>query len=347
MGDRVFVVEVVSDGPMGYPYDEVLSVGVCSVDLDAGDFDSVYDAVIAWEPKYLGKEKLDYAEANGLETMLLYDGVPEDQVASELLEVLKDQYVTSYDVRNVFGRYLTNKPWDVTFHTHIMGSIMARQPISLRSKRPEDEPGTIVKAYRRTFGRDDPANVGRKRGALELAQMASELAISLRERGKFRFSEAEHRRQRPEDRQHVGGDCRGKVDRPDRQQPHHEKDCGEYAAAHREGQEHHEPEEQEAHCEQPPSGAVPVVEIYEAQAQQPHERGHDREQARDLGALPPLADLPAELGAVDAPPAAVPSVALAGHLPVASGTCEGVLRDDRSAVGAVASHRDSNRPLCC
>lgn len=186
MGERLYVVEIIADGDNGYPYDEVLSIGVCSVDLDAGDFDSEYEAVIQWEPKYLGKTKLDHAEAHGLDTMLLYDGLPEEQVVKEFREIVKGQCVTSYDVRQEFGRYLTYEPWDITFITSIVGSIMARQPISLRSKRPEDEAKIIAKAYRKTFGRDDPANVGKKRGALELAQMASMVAINLRGRGKYR-----------------------------------------------------------------------------------------------------------------------------------------------------------------
>lgn len=46
MGDKIYVVETISDGSEGFPYDEILSIGVCAVDLDAGDFESVYDAYI-------------------------------------------------------------------------------------------------------------------------------------------------------------------------------------------------------------------------------------------------------------------------------------------------------------
>jgi len=184
MTDRIFVIETIADGAHGFPYDEILSLGVCSVDLDQGDYDSVYDAVIAYDPKEIGKPKLDYAEMRGLKVISLYGGIPEQQAAAELMAIIKGQYVTSYDIRQEFNKYLTNDPWDVTFLTHIMPSISARQPISLRCHDPEDEPDVIVKAYRRTF-RDDPAHVGRDRSALALAQMAAELMISLHERGKY------------------------------------------------------------------------------------------------------------------------------------------------------------------
>lgn len=184
MGDKIYVVETISDGSEGYPYDEVLSIGVCAVDLDAGDFESVYDAIILAEPRYLGKQKRDYAERQGLDIARLYVGTPLETVAREFKAVVKGQYVTSYDIRQEFTKYLTNDPWDITFESQIMPSISSRQPISLRCKYPEEEPDIIRKAYRRMF-RDDPANVGRDRSALALAQMASQIAIELRARGKY------------------------------------------------------------------------------------------------------------------------------------------------------------------
>ncbi len=184
MGDRIYVVQTISDGSEGFPYDEILSIGVCAVDLDGGDFESVYDAFVQAEPKYVGKQKLDYAEAQGLDVAQLYVGTPLETVAKEFREIVKGQYVTSYDIRQEFTKYLTNDPWDITFEASVLPSISARQPISLRCKYPADEPETIRKAYRRMF-RDDPANVGRERGALALAQMASQIAIALRARGKY------------------------------------------------------------------------------------------------------------------------------------------------------------------
>ncbi len=187
MGEKIYVVESISDGAQGFPYDQILSIGVCAVDLDTGDFDSVYHAVLAIEPKYLGKARLDYAEAHGLDVSLLYDGVPVDEAVSKFKKVIKDQYVTSYDIRQEFSKYLINAPWDITLEAHILSSIMTRQPISFRCKYPEDEPDIIVKAYRKMFRGKDPANVGKGRGALELAQMASQIMINLYERDKYRM----------------------------------------------------------------------------------------------------------------------------------------------------------------
>ena len=184
MSDPIYVIESISDGAEGHPYDEILSIAVCRVDLDAGDYDTVFNEVVQAEPKYVGKRKLDYAESKGLDVQSLYTGKDIGDIVSELREIVKGQYVTSYDIRQQFTKYLCNDPWDLTGYVSIMPSIMMRQPVSLKCKYPEDEPDIIVKAYRKVF-RNDPANVGRGRGAMELAQMASMVAISLRARGRF------------------------------------------------------------------------------------------------------------------------------------------------------------------
>ncbi len=184
MSDPVYVIESISDGAEGHPYDEILSIAACKVDLDAGDYETVFSEVVQVEPKYVGKRKLDYAESKGLDVQSLYTGMPLGDIVRELTEIVKGQYVTSYDIRQQFTKYLCNDPWDLTGSVTIMPSIMMRQPISLRCKYPEDEPDIIVKAYRKAF-RNDPANVGKNRDAMELAQMASMVAISLRARGKY------------------------------------------------------------------------------------------------------------------------------------------------------------------
>ena len=184
MSDPIYVIESISDGAEGHPYDEVLSIAVCEVDLDGGDFNTVFSETIQAEPRYVGKRKLDYAESKGLDVQELYTGLPQGEVVRKLQDIVRGKYVTSYDIRQQFTKYLCNDPWDLTGSVTIMPSIMMRQPISLKCKYPEDEPDIIVKAYCKAY-RNDPIGVGRKRGAMELAQMASMVAISLHARGKY------------------------------------------------------------------------------------------------------------------------------------------------------------------
>lgn len=185
MADRIFVIEALSSGPDGYPYDEIVDIAVCSVDPEANDFDTVYHNTVYRDPKDLGKAKLDYiSERHGIFAEEIYAGDPENKVAAEIMDIIYGQNVTSYDIRQTFTKYMVCDPWDITFRTTIMPSVSARQPISLRCKDPSDEPDIIRKAYRRTF-RNDPAGVGRGKRAIDLAQMTSCLLLELRSRGKY------------------------------------------------------------------------------------------------------------------------------------------------------------------
>jgi len=185
MSDDIYVVQTLTTGPDGYPYDEIIEVAICRADIDAMTFETVYNNIVCFDPKDLGKKKLDYLTENfKMEVGEIYNGLPEPQVAKEVLDIIKGKDVACYDVRQEFGRYMICAPWDITYETSIMPSISARMPISLRCKTPDDEPEIIRKAYRRLL-KKDPANVGRGRRAVDLAAMSCELMFEMRRKGKY------------------------------------------------------------------------------------------------------------------------------------------------------------------
>jgi hypothetical protein len=185
MSEKVFVIQAIASGPEGYPYDEIVDVAVCSVDLDRGDFDTVYHNVVFYDPKALGKRKLDYlSEVAGLFAEEIYAGDPEEKVASEVMKIITGGNVACFEAKQEFGRYMSSFPWDMTLRAAIMPSVSAKLPISLKARTPSEAPKAIVKAYRKLLP-NDPACVGRGRRAMHLAQMTSQLMIELRSRGKY------------------------------------------------------------------------------------------------------------------------------------------------------------------
>ena len=64
MEEDLFVVQVISTGPDGYPEDGVAEVGIASVDLITGDVRSVYQNRIRYEPGSLDEVKMQYLEEN-------------------------------------------------------------------------------------------------------------------------------------------------------------------------------------------------------------------------------------------------------------------------------------------
>jgi hypothetical protein len=185
MSEKIFVIQTVPSGPDGYPYDEIVDIAVCSVDLDKKDFDTVYHNVVYYDPRALGKKKLDYLEETaGLFAEEIYAGEPETKVASDILDIISGGNISCFDSKQEFGRYMTCAPWNISFKATIMPAISFKMPISFRCKNPSDEPAMIRKAYRKLLP-NDPACVGRGKRAIHLAQMASQLMIEQRSRGKY------------------------------------------------------------------------------------------------------------------------------------------------------------------
>ena len=185
MSDEIFVIQALPSGPDGFPYDEIVDIAVCMVDLEKSTYRTVYHNVIFYDPKALGKKKLDYLAGNGgIFAEEIYAGDPEKKVAEEISEIIDGKNIAAYDSRQVFGRYMTFDPWDITYRSTVMPSVSAKMPISLKCRSPDEEPITIRKAYKRLL-RNDPACIGTGRRAIHLAQMSAELMIHMRGKGKY------------------------------------------------------------------------------------------------------------------------------------------------------------------
>lgn len=183
--DDVYVVEVAVTGPKGAPKDRVAEVAVCRVLSDGSDFETVYNDSVALDPLDLGKEPLDYMEANyGITPEDLYAGSPEGRVVADLQETIFGKECTSYNVGNVFGKHLSFEPWDATRNLTLLPSLSVRLPGDLRGP-PEQEHILIRRAYG-SICPGDPAGIGEGNHAIDLAQMAASVAAALRREGIFR-----------------------------------------------------------------------------------------------------------------------------------------------------------------
>lgn len=185
MSEEIYVIQALPTGPDGYPYDEIVDIAVCCVDLDNMEYKTVYHNVVSYDPRDLGKKKLDYlSQIGGPFAEEIYAGDPEKKVAEEISAIIDGKNISAFDVKQEFGRYMVCDPWDITYRSTVMPSVSAKMPISLKCKTPSDEPMIIRKAYRRLL-KGDPACVGTGRRAMHLAQMSSELMMHMRAKGKY------------------------------------------------------------------------------------------------------------------------------------------------------------------
>lgn len=182
---ELYVIEVNADGDKGYPDNIVVEVGVCRVDLEIMDFDSIYNDIILLDPLDIGKTSLDWlTDTAGIDVRELYLGSPQEEVVSKVKELLMGNEVACFDVGETFGRFLLYEPWDLTKEVTIMPSVSSRIPNGAYSIVGTNIQERIGYAYSRICP-DDPAEIGTGRRALQLAQMTSEIMIRLRKSGLY------------------------------------------------------------------------------------------------------------------------------------------------------------------
>lgn len=184
MDPDVCVIQVVSDGPDGFPRDEIVDIGICGIDLGRMEVESIYSMVIAHDTSSWGPGKMEYASRYGITDADIARGSPPEDVCMDVKDILRGRSAASFDIRNVFYGYMVNEPWDLTREVSVMPSICSRLPMWRRSSAPSEENSGIRYAYGRMFP-DDPMDVKDGMRALDHALMSSAILMELRERGRY------------------------------------------------------------------------------------------------------------------------------------------------------------------
>lgn len=322
--DEVYVVEIAATGPKGSPQDGVAEIAVCRMLADGSDFDTVYNDGVALDPLDLGKDSLDYMEGNyGILPEELYAGTPVGRAVADFQRAVFGRECTSYDMGNVFGKYLSFEPWDATRNLTLLPSISLRLPGALKGV-PEQEHLLIRKAYE-ALCPGDPACVGDGRRALHLAQMAVSVLMVLRRRGLAR-SGAEADPQAADEQVPQREEVSERVDYEERQRDDERERRDQERQGHRD-QEHQESAHQE---ERAPLVSSDVELTHPQEPEQAEDRVEDHGGLHRPGALlPPTVIL--RVGARC-------RLRLDRDLLVALGAGDAVGRHQLAAVGAASRH---------
>jgi len=177
--EDVYVVEIATSGPQGYPMDRVVEISATRVLADGSDFDTVYDSFVFADPLDIGKDSLDYLDENyGIDPGTLYSAPDLGTVRREVLDKLKDKVCTSFNVGYTFGSYLCVEPWDFNGEMEFLPSIASRLP-------PEHS-ATLDDAYS-YVSPGNPLGIQGKT-SMDMCLMSTSIMMGLRRSGFFRSS---------------------------------------------------------------------------------------------------------------------------------------------------------------
>ena len=175
---RISVVQTITDGNRGFPYDRIVQIGVVDVDTDSHDLSdglliTIRSDIDGWsqaQREYVGGTVSKDDIRNGME---LGDAV--DLIKNRL----NGKDATSFEISNTFGRYLSFEPWDLTHETSILPSISFRLPSTVRGMDTSKENIFIERAHQRYLG--GSLGTADRKDALDYAKGSAELLLYLRD----------------------------------------------------------------------------------------------------------------------------------------------------------------------
>lgn len=114
-GGEVYVLDTETTGLKGYPYDVIIDIAVCKVDLDAGSVEPVYSSVVGYDTsKWNEYRRNAWIFENTDMTLDMVDSAPRAKdVVVEVRKMLRGRKVTSYNTEYDMGKFLYHEPWNM------------------------------------------------------------------------------------------------------------------------------------------------------------------------------------------------------------------------------------------
>lgn len=181
MAEWTYIVETLTDGDYGFPLDRIAEIGICRVDLDTKDVESMYCSRIRLDEGSFTSKQRDYLENHsGIRVSELADAPELDEVIGEVADILSGKTVTSFDIGMSVNRFLAFEPWCLTHEMIVMSSVGATVPDEIKGPEPNDERSAIGYAYDALYPNDVPAA---KEGdtALDMAIRTAFIMLGIRE----------------------------------------------------------------------------------------------------------------------------------------------------------------------
>jgi DNA polymerase-3 subunit epsilon len=187
---EVFVLDTETTGLTGAPFDKVVDIAICKVDLDDGIVTEVYSSVVGHDVS-LWNDTLRNAwifENTDMTLEMVSEAPSEETVIKEVTEILRGSNVTSFNRAFDFDKFLFKEPWS------LRGKFIPVRCIMLASVNVCKLPGEFEEYKWPKLGeaydiivKDDPAGLNgiQSHRALSDALAASYILLELYRSGNY------------------------------------------------------------------------------------------------------------------------------------------------------------------
>lgn len=181
---EIFVVDTETTGLDGYPKDVIVEIAICKVDTKSKTVEEVYNSIVGHDVKSwdLDRKHAWIFDNSTLKLSMVASAKPEKEVVEEVQKLLKDKYVTSFNVSFDFSLFLSHEPWKLDeVVKNIENCIMVRATPVCEIKGDYDDYKwpTLEEAYE-MLCKGNPAKIeDQTHRALDDTLMASHILLSL------------------------------------------------------------------------------------------------------------------------------------------------------------------------
>lgn len=174
--------------------DLVLDIGICEVSLEKGTVTDVYSSIVGYDTS-VWNESMEHSwifENSDLKLSDISKGKPLSKVITEVRNILKDRWVTSYNVQYDLDKFLYKFPWCLkgSFREVRDPMFSATEICRLPSPLFEVKSFRYPKldyAYKTILKGEDPAGIEgvQDHRALSDARMASHVMVRMYREGRY------------------------------------------------------------------------------------------------------------------------------------------------------------------
>jgi DNA polymerase-3 subunit epsilon len=110
---KIYVVDTETTGLDGYPDDVIIEIAICKVDIEKKNVKNVYSSLVGHDVHswaHWQKNAWIFGNSN-LSLSMIASAKAEARIAKEVRVILKDKYVTSFNLGYDFAQFLFFPPW--------------------------------------------------------------------------------------------------------------------------------------------------------------------------------------------------------------------------------------------
>jgi len=197
MTKEIYVIDTETTGLDGYPDDHIIEIAICKVNIEKKTVDKIFDSIVGHDIEcwsYPQKQAWIFGNSD-LTLEMVSKAKPLKEIVKKVRKIIRNKYVTSFNVEFDFTRYLCSEPWNLedVIKDILNCLMMSATPVcGIEGYYDEYKWPRLEEAYD-MLCEGNPANIkDQTHRAMDDTLMASHVLLSLIGSGNYRIDQEDN-----------------------------------------------------------------------------------------------------------------------------------------------------------